>query len=470
MPFTSSSQVSVAGPVTIAQPVTVQGTVSVNQPVTVDGAVSVTGSVVVANTAPLEVQAGGSAVDAFGRIRVSQNVPLLASAFDFARGGGQVLLDARWTGLGVNGATRIVNTNAASVTLRVTTTVGSKYQHQTKEYFLYRAAQSHAQDCTFYFGAADATVRRRAGYFDDSDGIYFEQSDDLYMVIRSAVTGVVLEERIKQSNWNVDPFNGLGPSGITLNLEATQIFAIDLQFLGVGRVRVGFNIGGSFVGVHEFNHANDPIYKKVYMRSATLPVRYELERIAGGAVATADLEAICAAVIREGSEMEPGISRSTSVRGAALATNNTNWRVVLAIQLKSGSIRACLREFAGWVYANDTTNGVEFIVALNPTLTGGGTTGGRINVGTWVDLTNSIAQVARPAAGTVLMTIDTGYEMLTSIAPPGRQGGATAPVRSTENLPVVADISGNSDYLVLAVRSLSGTPNIGGGLNWREVM
>ena len=56
-----------------------------------------------------------------------------------------------------------------------------------------------------------------------------------------------------------------------------MIFAIDQEWLGVGRVRFGFVINGSFKLAHSFNHflTGDAI-QVPYTQTAKLPIRYEI--------------------------------------------------------------------------------------------------------------------------------------------------------------------------------------------------
>jgi hypothetical protein len=91
--------------------------------------------------------------------------------------------------------------------------------------------------------------------------------------------------------------NKNNPSGVTLDLTKTHIVIIDYQWLGVGRVRVGFDIGGSILYVNEFPHAN--IGTIVYMGTPNLPVRYEVSNT-GISPSTNYIDAICSGVVSEG--------------------------------------------------------------------------------------------------------------------------------------------------------------------------
>jgi hypothetical protein len=65
---------------------------------------------------------------------------------------------------------------------------------------------------------------------------------------------------------------------------------------------VGFVINGQFIICHTFQCANfSASNTKVYMETAILPVRYEIEHTAGtGTADSSTLKQICATVISEG--------------------------------------------------------------------------------------------------------------------------------------------------------------------------
>ena len=81
-----------------------------------------------------------------------------------------------------------------------------------------------------------------------------------------------------------------------------------MQWLGVGRVRVGFNINGVIYYAHYFNNANN--LGSVYMSTPNLPVRYEVSST-GGSVT---LDQICCTVQSEGGNSQMGTIRSINSR------------------------------------------------------------------------------------------------------------------------------------------------------------
>jgi hypothetical protein len=64
-------------------------------------------------------------------------------------------------------------------------------------------------------GGEKANVRQRVGYFDDNNGIFFQQTNgNKRWVIRSSVSGTPVDtEFASQTDWNIDKLNGEGPSG-----------------------------------------------------------------------------------------------------------------------------------------------------------------------------------------------------------------------------------------------------------------
>lgn len=72
------------------------------------------------------------------------------------------------------------------------------------------------------------------GMFDDQNGAYFEQNADGLEVVM--IRGGVIIENVSQAMWNVDPLDGTGPSGLTLDVAEGNIYNITFTWYGYGVV------------------------------------------------------------------------------------------------------------------------------------------------------------------------------------------------------------------------------------------
>ena len=284
--------------------------------------------------------------DAFGRLRVSTPYTLYdtqARYYDHEQFSSNI----------VGTANVVYSANSSTFELNVSVGVGDSVQRETTKTFPYQPGKSLLIFHTFCMNEPKVNLRQRAGYFGQENGIFFEvDGTTLNMVIRSKSTGIVVEDRIAQANWNGDRLNGAGgannPSGITLNPALDQIWFCDVEWLGVGSVRVGFVINGIFVTCHTFNHANTPSTltannTTTYMSTATLPLRYEITNT--GATASASmLRQICSSVLSEGGFQLTGSGNpraASHVIGTPVRLPNDNsFKPVIAIRLKSTMLDA----------------------------------------------------------------------------------------------------------------------------------
>lgn len=314
------------------------GNVNVTQgtsPWVVSGNVGITGNanVVLADDANVVISGfSGSTADAFGRLRVSNPFSLFdtqARYFDHGQFANSV-----------SGTGNVVYVSAqSSYQLNVGTASGDSVIRETTAVFPYQPGKSQLTLNTFCMNTPKTNLRQRVGLFSANDGVFFENDGTYnYFVIRSGSTGV--EERVRQDAWNGDQLTGAGgatnPSGITLYPQRTQIMFADVEWLGVGSVRVGFVIDGAYIICHQFNHANQSGNTKVYMTSATLPIRYEITNT-GGTTGNSMMTQICSSVISEGGFQLQG---SPGAIGHVLSTpvrlpNDQSFKPLISIRLKS---------------------------------------------------------------------------------------------------------------------------------------
>lgn len=243
-------------------------------------------------TQPVQITTAGTpASDAFGRARVSEPLTLFDSSHRYQDNG----LWSTATGVGSNAT---FNANQGLVELNVPTTSGAYVTRETQQVFSYQPGKSLLIMSTFVMSPAKTGLRQRVGYFNNDNGLYIQLSGStLSFVERSSVSGSVSETSIAQADWNVDRMDGKGPSEMTLDITKAQIFWMDVEWLGLGTVRMGFVIDGKLIHCHSFQHAN--FITSTYITTATLPLRYEIENLSTTA-SSSTLKQICSTVLSEG--------------------------------------------------------------------------------------------------------------------------------------------------------------------------
>ena len=380
---------------------------------------------------------GGANLDAFGRLRVSEPFTLFDSQNRYVE-------DDQFSSSTVNGASITFATNESSVNMSVDTTSGSKAVRQTFRRMPYQPGKSMLILTTFCMNAPKANLRQRVGYFDENNGIYLEQNgtSEPSFTIRTNTSGTpVNTNSVSQSSWNGDKLDGTGPSGYDLNLEVVQIFWSDIEWLGVGNVRCGFVINGQFIICHTFQCANQTGKTKVYMETAILPVRYEIEHTAGTGTGST-LKQICSTVISEGGyqqTVQDTIARRTSVLG----TISTTFLPLVSIRLKSTSAGAVV--LLNRIIVLPTTNqSYEVCIMKNSTLTGA----------SWTSLSSNVEYDVTATAMTT--SVDGIYQndYVTSSA----QGRAilAAPTGYNFAFQLGTSLAGVSDTFTLGIRVISG--------------
>jgi len=250
------------------------------------------------------------ALDAFSRLRTSNPESLFSIQNQY--NASPTEMEGGATGTGV-APTWSANTRMVALTANAGTGVSF---YQSYQYTPYEAGKGQIVAMTGVMGSPVAGAIVDFGYFDANNGVVFRQNGttNLQIILRTSTSGVVSDANIvNQADWNIDGLNsGLNsknPSGKTLDVTKSVIMIIDLQFLGMGRVRVGFDIDGVIYYVHQFLNAN--VLAIPYIQSATLPVGMLITATSTLSAKTAYFK--CATVQSEGgnSLSEFGLSLST---------------------------------------------------------------------------------------------------------------------------------------------------------------
>lgn len=272
------------------------------------------------------------ATDAFGRQRVSNPLTLFDSSHRYRDNG-------LWNNSTANGGTTTFRANEGLVDLDVTTTSGSRVYRETTKVFSYQPGKSLLVMSTFVMAVAKTGLRQRVGYFGSDNGMFLElDNSTLSFVERSLSTGIVTETKVLRANWNIDKLDGSGPSALILDITKAQILWMDIEWLGLGSVRMGFVIDGKFIPCHVFHHAN--LITSTYITTGSLPLRYEIENTASTA-SNSTLKQVCSSVISEGGYELRGLQQAveTPIGTPYDLTTAVTYYPIISIRLKSSPNR-----------------------------------------------------------------------------------------------------------------------------------
>jgi hypothetical protein len=424
--------------------------------------------------APATIQfADGPSIDAFNRLRVSQAFTLFDSQQEYgldtlriwdATANGTLSYATGASNGSVTSGSNAVgprdsNTRMTPITCSSTDTHYSILQ--SRQYFRYIPGKSHLVLLTGIFATgANATAS---------------------FVRRTSTSGSVVDNDVPQASWNIDKFDGTGVSGITIDFTKTQIMFISAQWLGVGRVVVGFDVDGLLYPAHKFLNAN--VLTVPYTQTFNLPVRYEVKTVgsttearvgyfehANGiflktvrAVAGGTIQFVCCSVQSEGGEELRGFPQARS-NGTTTITVTTR-RPILSLRPKAtyNSLTNRAHIDLAEIALTAQTNASYWELVIGGTLTAGG------GAATWVDNgTNSVAEYNINAdAITGGVTIYAGFVLDGSGS---TKGGAVGELdlRGPLTLSQINALTATQPSISLVCTSFGGNSVLSGMLHWHE--
>lgn len=389
--------------------------------------------------------ADSPSIDAFARWRVSNPVTLFDSKQIHDN---QPLFwdDSQTSG---SGTTSTHSTDEAATTISVGASTAGTRVRQTFQRFNYQPGKSQLILCTFGEFDTATGITKRVGYFDDDNGLYLESDEGTVSVgRRTYVTGSAVDTTVAQASWNLDTMDGNGASGITLDFTKTQIFIIDFEWLGVGRVRYGFVVDGIPVYCHELNNANS--LTTVYMSTPNLPIRYEIANDGNGAAD--DFCHICSSVQSEGGQQRNGVLRHTDSGSVSGLSSGTKY-AILGIRLQSGKVDGVVDLETLSLISTTTNDQAHWELIFNPTVAG---------TFTYANQTDSLVQTA---TGSSSNTVTVGTEI------DGGYFSTSLPVTNAvpNALRLGSDIAGTVDEIILACTPITNNITVQASLTWREL-
>ena len=321
----------------------------------------------------------------------------------------------------------------------------------------------------------DINYTTRIGYFDNvvpltnplivRNGLYFECSGGLYSVnIKNNTTTSIV-----QADWNIDKLNGTGLSGLSLDFTKTQLFVMDMEWLGVGRVRFGFYVYGKIQYCHQVTNIN--ILTAPYTNSINLPICYSIHNSSPTDASANNFTQICSTVISEGGYAPLGrpFSISTGSPTAVQISGNTEEPILFL----RGNVNN-----PNYYHQNIIPSSLSIICSSTSDLVLyklilflAGTYRGTDPSWNTVNSDYSVAQFARNLAigynNANGITLDQGYFY-------GRGTNtfsSLGDVFTSQVLQVTSNITNQSDILVLTATfvSNSGSTNVLGTIAWQEL-
>ena len=413
-----------------------------------------------------------SSIDAFGKLRVSMP---------------NTLLDIRYSS---NSAASGSSANFLKNNLQISNTSSGSYSAlyekskaiisgsdtgyymtQSRNYCVYQPGKSLLFMASGIINPGNSAYTARIGYYDSefttnpsvptvNNGVYFEYS--------GGVASVNLKNdsltTISQSSWNVDKMDGSGPSGLTLDFTKTQLFVIDMEWLGVGRIRYGFYAYGRIQYVHQVTNIN--LLTEPYTNSINLPISHTLFGTSG----VGSITQICSTVISEGGYNPVG-------RPFSVSNSQTGTDFPVTVGVTETPLIAIRGGGANYYHQNIIPTGISIIdtatnnnlhYRLRIYLDGG--FGGTI---TWTDVNPdySVSQYALSAEITGFTTtnsiqLDQGYFYGRGTIAFNGLGS----VFTNQILQLTANVLNVSDVLVLTCEKIgTGSTTVYSTISWQEI-
>jgi len=405
-------------------------------------------------------------IDAFGKLRVSNPFTLLDIKFPAGAGTTEFVNNTELV------CTRTIGPGTYSGTIsspgigqrNITGSGIGTFISQSRKYCTYLPGKSLLVLCSGVINAgavigvgANTGMTTYIGLFDDLNGFYF--SFDSSVISVNYKSNNIVGSTTPQTNWNIDPMDGTGISTLNLDFTKTQLFVIDFEWLGVGRIRFGFYAFGKINYCHQITNLNT--LTAPYMQSPNLPVRYQI--VGGGAGSVGGLIQICSTVISEGGYNPMG--RPFTANNGLPSSNNVTASETPLLAIKGGT---------NYNHQNIIPLGIEIINTAN-------TTAAIIyriryflapspepGTFTWNDVGNySVMQYATNPTGVTFtgsIVVEGGYFT----------GRGTSEFNSLSEVfsnvvQITSDASGVSDILLITAQIQTGNAQVAVSIQWQEV-
>jgi hypothetical protein len=405
-------------------------------------------------TNPLIVQQAPQQLAAFGDMKVAEDTPELYLLFS------NNINPALTSSFAADGGS-ISQANSMAV-LQTSTNPAGQQSMDSLKYVQYLPGQGLIFKGTGVFTAGVANSQQELGIDNNvsNDGLMFGFVGANFGIIHR-IGGV--DTFISQANWNQDPLNGNGPSGLNFDPTVGNVYKIQMQYLGFGPIYywVENPQTGMAVLVHKepwggTTDAGGGGHTTPSLNNPTLGLHARV--INTGNTSNLTLKTASLSLAREGKEGSFSLQGGVSNRKAALTQNVATELFAVKVKTLFGNdagsqVRVRLRSLNV-----EASNDCTFALILNPTIGGSPA---------FQDFASTTSVVQVDTAGTSIgdggvFPNGTGGSVIFSAAITG--------VSSTANPLWNEDILLNpGDVLAISATALaSGSTNAAASLNWLE--
>lgn len=415
--------------------------------------------------------------DGFGRIRVSNPTTLYEVHFPYDKQPQKI--EEIITGTGVS-----THVNGLSyINMSVSGSPGSVIR-QSKEYIPYQPGKSKLilLSGVLTVGNLNNNITTRIGHYDDANnktsetnrignGHYFEIVGNISGNISNPTINVVersfynsgniwgYENRVSRANWNVDTLDGRGNSYLNIDFTKDNVYIIDMQWLGVGQVRMGVYFNNQIYYCHKFNvrnRSNSFNYlgttynsnETPYTQFGKLPIRYEIISTGNN---TGSMRMICSTILSEGGYIPYGIPVSFGYTTPTTLVSNQN-RIIFALKLNQNNPRISLKINALNLLLTGTNDYVCYRLDLNPLING---------TLTFENINNQFIYGQKAFGNGIAhitpSNINSGYLLQTGFLNNSLNNYININLENISLLPTIqSNIAGNSDIITLSANIISG--------------
>ncbi len=403
---------------------------------------------------------GSPGLDAFGNLEVSEQTSIAQYVYRYDKLPYLIseAISGSAQGLFTDGDQHWVN-------MQVTNSAGDAIIRTTDMYHMFQPGFATVARSAFWHGDTGKTNnRRRWGYFDERNGIFFElDGTTLNVVVRSSATGSIVETKIAQADWNLDTMDGdadrNNKSGVNLDITKTQIYTFELAQPG-DIFRFGVQYAGKHLIVHEHQHGNVSSYPM--LAHFNLPMRWENVNTAATA-GTSNMYHIVATVKVSGPFEPEGI---TVARDSSLVTVTTSagWTPIFSGRSKTlfnGEDNRKIIAPTNFNIINTGSKAIEVALIYDGTLTGA----------TWTDDPGAFSSAIQDTTATEVSG-GIPLQQLFVKADDVENIILTTKMATPEGKLVSrADVNDTPYHMTVAARLLegsSGSTTVKAVMNWRE--